>query len=53
MKEINRTENTTFLFSTHDDSVIRQARRIIKLRDGKIESLGESVASVATTSPAH
>lgn len=44
MKEINATEQTTFLFSTHDDNVIRQARRIIKLRDGVIESLGEARA---------
>ncbi len=36
MKEINRSEQTTFLFSTHDDNVIRQANRIIKLRDGVI-----------------
>jgi len=40
MKEINASEKTTFLFSTHDDNVIRQARRVIKLRDGVIESLG-------------
>ncbi|HVJ66146.1 MAG TPA: ABC transporter ATP-binding protein [Bdellovibrionota bacterium] len=36
MKDINKTEHTTFLFSTHDDNVIRQANRIIKLRDGVI-----------------
>jgi putative ABC transport system ATP-binding protein len=36
MKDINRSENTTFLFSTHDDNVIRQARRIIKLHDGVV-----------------
>jgi putative ABC transport system ATP-binding protein len=40
MKEINATEKTTFLFSTHDENVIRQARRVIKLRDGAIESHG-------------
>lgn len=40
MKEINTSESTTFLFSTHDENVIRQARRIIKLKDGLIESLG-------------
>ncbi len=40
MKHINESEKTTFLFSTHDDRVIRQARRIVKLRDGAIESLG-------------
>jgi putative ABC transport system ATP-binding protein len=40
MKDINHSEKTTFLFSTHDDNVIRQARRIIKLRDGLIENSG-------------
>lgn len=42
MKEINQSEKTTFLFSTHDENVIRQARRIIKLRDGLIESTGQN-----------
>jgi putative ABC transport system ATP-binding protein len=44
MKEINQSEQTTFLFSTHDDNVIRQARRIIKLRDGLIESQNTKAA---------
>jgi putative ABC transport system ATP-binding protein len=36
MKLINETEKTTFLFSTHDDHIIRQARRVIKLQDGVV-----------------
>jgi putative ABC transport system ATP-binding protein len=44
MKEINQSEKTTFLFSTHDDNVIRQARRIVKLRDGLIESQNTKAA---------
>jgi putative ABC transport system ATP-binding protein len=36
MKEINVTEKTTFLFSTHDHSIMSQARRVIKLLDGEI-----------------
>ena len=40
MKDINQTEQTTFLFSTHDDHVIRQARRVITLKDGCFESSG-------------
>lgn len=36
MKEMNRSEKTTFLFSTHDHSIMNQARRIIRLQDGKI-----------------
>lgn len=37
MKEINSTDKTTFLFSTHDFSIMNQARRIIQLQDGKIQ----------------
>ncbi|HAZ14956.1 MAG: ABC transporter [Bdellovibrionales bacterium GWA2_49_15] len=36
MKEINVSENTTFLFSTHDPSIMGQARRIVRLHDGMI-----------------
>lgn len=38
MQELNRSEGTTFLFSTHDQRVIDQARRVITLEDGKIVS---------------
>ncbi|MFP4415795.1 MAG: ABC transporter ATP-binding protein [Chitinivibrionales bacterium] len=38
MAELNRNSGTTFLFSTHDDRVIRRARRVVTLRDGAIES---------------
>lgn len=34
MKEINTTEKTTFLFSSHDELVTKQAKRIIRLHDG-------------------
>jgi putative ABC transport system ATP-binding protein len=36
MAELNTATKTTFLFSTHDDRVIKRARRIITLRDGEI-----------------
>jgi putative ABC transport system ATP-binding protein len=36
MKELNRREGTTFLFSTHDAHIMEQARRVISLRDGLI-----------------
>lgn len=36
MAELNRTLATTFLFSTHDDRVIRRARRVITLQDGAV-----------------
>lgn len=38
MKEINATEKTTFIFSTHDHSIMNQARRIIQLQDGVIKT---------------
>ena len=38
MGELNREEHMTFLFSTHDQRVIDRARRVIRLRDGKLIS---------------
>ena len=35
MKELNRTERTTFLFSTHDARVMAHASAVIRLADGK------------------
>ena len=36
MEELNRKENITFIFSTHDQRVVNKARRVIVLEDGKI-----------------
>jgi putative ABC transport system ATP-binding protein len=38
MEELNRKENVTFIFSTHDQRVVNKARRVITLEDGKIIS---------------
>ena len=38
MEELNRKENITFIFSTHDQRVVNKARRVITLEDGKIIS---------------
>jgi len=38
MRKLNEKEGVTFLFSTHDPMVIEQARRVIRLRDGKIKT---------------
>lgn len=38
MEKLNREENITFLFSTHDPRVIERARRVITLVDGRIVS---------------
>lgn len=38
MATLNKEENMTFIFSTHDPRVIEKARRVITLVDGKIAS---------------
>ncbi len=38
MGQLNEEHGITFLFSTHDPQVMERARRLIHLRDGKIES---------------
>jgi putative ABC transport system ATP-binding protein len=36
MKELNRTERTTFIFSTHDANVMAHASSVVRLADGKM-----------------
>jgi putative ABC transport system ATP-binding protein len=36
MKELNRSENTTFIFSTHDARVMAHATAVVRLADGSI-----------------
>lgn len=36
MEELNVVEKTTFIFSTHDPDVLKYAKRIVKIRDGRI-----------------
>ena len=38
MEELNREEGITFIFSTHDARVVKKARRVITLEDGKVIS---------------
>jgi len=38
MVKLNEKIGTTFLFATHDEKVIKYLRRIISLRDGKIDN---------------
>jgi len=38
MEKLNREEKITFIFSTHDPRVVKMARRVITLEDGKIVS---------------
>ena len=38
MEKLNREENMTFIFATHDQRVMDKARRVITLDDGKVIS---------------
>lgn len=46
MLKLNKEENMTFIFSTHDARVIERARRVITLVDGKVESDTATVSIV-------
>ncbi len=41
MLELNQELGTTFLFSTHDPAVIRRARRVVRLLDGRVDGTEE------------
>ncbi|MGA1874979.1 MAG: ABC transporter ATP-binding protein [bacterium] len=43
MRELNEKKHITFIFSTHDQMVIKQAQRVIHLKDGAI--LDETIPS--------
>jgi putative ABC transport system ATP-binding protein len=38
MLTLNKSAGTTFIFSTHDQMVMDYARRLVRIRDGRIES---------------
>lgn len=38
LAEINTRTNCTFVFSTHDPSLIARAERVVRIRDGRIEN---------------
>ncbi len=38
MEKLNAEENITFIFSTHDARVVKKARRVITIEDGKVVS---------------
>ena len=40
MKRVNRSYNTTFVFSTHDKKVIAKADRLVRIEDGRVRRLG-------------
>ena len=36
MRDLNHTEGTTFLFSTHDPKIMTPADRMVRIADGRI-----------------
>jgi putative ABC transport system ATP-binding protein len=42
LRSLNESHGTTFIISTHDKLVMSYAKRLIKMRDGKIEDDGSS-----------
>jgi putative ABC transport system ATP-binding protein len=38
MRQINEEEKTTFIFSTHDAHIMREARRVVRVLDGRVLS---------------
>ena len=54
MKEMNRTEGTTFIFSTHDARVMAHANAVVRLADGKLVdrvSPAEAIKAGVTARP--
>jgi putative ABC transport system ATP-binding protein len=47
MKELNRKEGTTFIFSTHDAKVMNHANAVVKLADGVIQGRESLVPGAA------
>jgi putative ABC transport system ATP-binding protein len=44
MRLINRHQKTTFVFSTHDTTVMRMANRLVHIRDGRIVQEGAAIS---------
>ena len=40
MRQINELERTTFIFSTHDARIMREAKRLVRIEDGRIVDPG-------------
>jgi len=44
MRDLNRADKTTFIFSTHDHRVMEQADRVVNILDGVVNAQGLSAA---------
>jgi putative ABC transport system ATP-binding protein len=52
MRELNRTEKTTFIFSTHDAHVMAYASKIVRIGDGRVvEEVVQTEAMRAHANP--
>ena len=36
MRELNQSEGTTFIFSTHDPKIMTHADRLVQIKDGRV-----------------
>ena len=56
MREMNRKQGTTFIFSTHDAKVMAHASAVVKLADGRIvektTGAGNGAATAQAAAPA-
>jgi putative ABC transport system ATP-binding protein len=41
MRKLNAKEKTTFIFSTHDQRLLNQVKRLVRLEDGRIVNGGK------------
>ena len=44
MRELNQTSSVTFIFSTHDATLLGKVGRIIRLRDGRLQDDTQAAA---------
>jgi len=52
LKRLNRTMNTTFIIVTHEREIAEQTEQIITLRDGRLETSGDSTSNEPSSSAA-
>jgi putative ABC transport system ATP-binding protein len=51
MRELNRTERTTFIFSTHDARVMAHASKIVRIADGRVAEISAQTVAFAGVGP--
>lgn len=53
MRELNQTEHTTFIFSTHDARVMAHASKVVRIADGRVAAVEELDDRSTTPSKEH